>query len=74
MTPIAFVQAIVLAYERRGMSAASVLEQIQILPAALNNPASRITAWQMERISGLAMQELDDEALGWFSRRLPWGR
>ena len=27
----------------------------------------------MERISGLAMQELDDEALGWFSRRLPWG-
>ena len=27
----------------------------------------------MERISGIAMQELDDEALGWFSRRLPWG-
>ena len=27
----------------------------------------------MERISGAAMQELDDEALGWFSRRLPWG-
>ena len=73
MTPIAFVQAIVLAYERRGMCAASVLEQVQILPAALNHPASRITAWQMERISGLAMQELDDEALGWFSRRLPWG-
>ncbi len=27
----------------------------------------------MELISGAAMQELDDEALGWFSRRLPWG-
>jgi AraC-like DNA-binding protein len=27
----------------------------------------------MECISGAAMQELDDEALGWFSRRLPWG-
>jgi AraC-like DNA-binding protein len=27
----------------------------------------------METISGLAMQELDDEGLGWFSRRLPWG-
>ena len=27
----------------------------------------------MERISGIAMQQLDDEALGWFSRRLPWG-
>ena len=32
-----------------------------------------ITASQMETISGLAMQELDDEVLGWFSRRLPWG-
>ncbi len=27
----------------------------------------------MELISGAAMQQLDDEALGWFSRRLPWG-
>jgi AraC-like DNA-binding protein len=27
----------------------------------------------METLSGAAMQELDDEALGWFSRRLPWG-
>ena len=73
VTPIAFVQAIVLAYERRGMSPGNALAQAQIAPAALRNPASRITAWQMERISGLAMQELDDEALGWFSRRLPWG-
>jgi AraC-like DNA-binding protein len=27
----------------------------------------------MEQVSAAAMQELDDEALGWFSRRLPWG-
>jgi hypothetical protein len=27
----------------------------------------------METFSGLAMRALDDEALGWFSRRLPWG-
>ncbi|CAN5571230.1 AraC family transcriptional regulator [soil metagenome] len=73
MTPIAFVQGIVLAYARRGMNPASALAQAQIAPAALLDPASRITAWQMERISGVAMQELDDEALGWFSRRLPWG-
>ena len=73
VTPISFVQAIVLAYERRGMSPASALAQAQIAPAALHNPASRITAWQMERISSIAMHELDDEALGWFSRRLPWG-
>jgi hypothetical protein len=27
----------------------------------------------METFSGLAMRELDDEALGWFSRPLHWG-
>ncbi|WP_422583410.1 AraC family transcriptional regulator [Polaromonas sp.] len=73
MTPIAFIQAIMLAYARRGMNPASALAQAQIAPAALLDPVSRITAWQMERISGIAMQALDDEALGWFSRRLPWG-
>lgn len=73
VTPIAFVQAIVRAYAQRGMDPAGALAQAQIAPAALLNASSRITAWQMERISGLAMQELNDEALGWFSRRLPWG-
>ena len=73
ITPMAFVQAIVLTYERRGISPSDALAQAQIAPSALLDPASRITAWQMERISGIAMQELDDEALGWFSRRLPWG-
>ena len=73
LTPIAFVQAILRAYERRGMCPDNALAMAQIAPSALLDPASRITAWQMERISGLAMQELDDEALGWFSRRLPWG-
>jgi AraC-like DNA-binding protein len=73
VTPIAFVQAIVLAYQRRGLSPDQALAQAQITPSSVNNRASRITAWQMERISGAAMLELDDEALGWFSRCLPWG-
>ncbi|MEO5659850.1 MAG: AraC family transcriptional regulator [Polaromonas sp.] len=73
LTPIAFVQAIVQAYERRGLSPAHALMQAQIAPSALLDASARITAWQMERISGIAMQELGDEALGWFSRRLPWG-
>ena len=73
LTPIAFVQAIVVAYERRGISPSRALDLAQITPEILENPESRITAWQMERVSGAAMQELDDEALGWFSRRLPWG-
>jgi AraC-like DNA-binding protein len=73
VTPIAFVNAIVQAYKQRGKSPAQALELAQITPDLLVNPEARITATQMERISGAAMQELDDEGLGWFSRRLPWG-
>jgi len=73
LTPIAFVQAIVLAYERRGLDPSSALKQAQITPEALSDSATRVTALQFERISDAAMQELDDEGLGWFSRRLPWG-
>ena len=73
VTPIAFVQAIVAAYQRYGLDPRQALERAQIAPACLANPAARITAMQMELISGAAMQELDDEALGWFSRKLPWG-
>ncbi|WP_296446770.1 AraC family transcriptional regulator, partial [Rhodoferax sp. UBA5149] len=47
--------------------------QAQIAPELLKTPGACISALQMELISGAAMQELDDEALGWFSRRLPWG-
>jgi AraC-like DNA-binding protein len=72
-TPIAFVNAIVYAYKQRGLNPMRTLELAQIAPEILHNPQACITAAQMERISSLAMQELDDEALGWFSRRLPWG-
>jgi len=72
-TPIAFVLAIVAAYERYGVDPSAALHKAQIAPESLENSTARISAWQMEVISGTAMQELDDEALGWFSRRLPWG-
>ncbi|MFC4789308.1 MULTISPECIES: AraC family transcriptional regulator [Giesbergeria] len=72
-TPIAFVQAIVHALERAQIDPTPLLQQAQIAPAQLENPQSRITAWQFERLSDLAMRTLDDEALGWFERRLPWG-
>ena len=55
------------------MSPERALAQAQIAPQLLPDDSARITAWQMEQISDAAMQELDDEALGWFSRRLPWG-
>ncbi len=73
VTPMAFVHAILAAYQRYGLSPNQALRQAQIAPELLKDPQAGITTLQMEAISGAAMQELDDEGLGWFSRRLPWG-
>ena len=70
---MAFVQAIAQAYTQRGMDPLPALTEAQIAPDTLHHPEARITALQMEWLSATAMRELDDEALGWFSRRLPWG-
>ena len=72
-TPMAFIRSMVKAYERRGMDPAGALASAQITPEELRIPDARVTALQMEWMSAAAMRELDDEALGWFSRRLPWG-
>lgn len=72
-TPIAFIQAMVRAYRHRGMDPSGALAKAQIAPDLLNQPDARVTALQMEWMSEAAMRELDDEALGWFRRRLPWG-
>lgn len=73
LTPISLVKAMVLAYRQRGMDPAAALASALIDPARLDDPAGRITAAQMERVSEAAMRELDDEALGCFARPLPWG-
>ena len=73
VTPMAFAQAIVAAYRRRGRSADEALRSAQIAPTQLRQSGSRMTARQMEVLSAAAMQELDDEGLGAFSRPLPWG-
>ena len=72
-TPIAFVAAIVRAYQKRRMDPSEALRKAQIEPILLENPQARVTALQFEWLSEAAMRELDDEALGWFGRRLPWG-
>jgi len=72
-TPIAFVKAMLLAYHMYGQSPKEALKLAQITPALLRRRGSRITAAQLETFARTAMQQLDDEALGWFSRRLPWG-
>jgi AraC-like DNA-binding protein len=72
-TPMAFVQAIARAYALQQLAPDGALAAAQIAPADLQRPEARITALQMEWLSAAAMQALDDEALGWFSRPLPWG-
>ena len=73
VTPMAFARAIVAAYRRHGRDPAAALQLAQITPAQLNRGEGRISARQMEVLSAAAMQELDDEGLGAFGRRLPWG-
>ena len=72
-TPIALVRAVLMGFERYGADPAQALRRAQIAPALLHQPQARVTAAQFEQLCGAAMQQLDDEALGWFSRRLPWG-
>lgn len=70
---MAFVRSIVLAYDKYGVDPHDALRRARITPAQLRREGARIDADQLETISATAMQELDDEALGWFSRKLPWG-
>lgn len=70
---MAFARAIVAAYRQRRRTPDEALRAAQITPAQLRQAGGRMTARQMERLSATAMQELDDEGLGAFARRLPWG-
>lgn len=73
MTPAAFVRGVVAAYARYGRDPAEALSKGQVLSDVVGSNDGRVTAAQFEALAGHAMRELDDEALGWFSRRLPWG-
>jgi AraC-like DNA-binding protein len=70
---MAFVRAMVVAYDKYGIDPAKALRAAGIGATELRRMDAFITALQMETFSGYAMRELDDEALGWFRRRLPWG-
>lgn len=72
-TPVAFVNAVLLGYTKYGADPSMALREAQIAPNLLRDPIARVTATQFEVLCRAAMQQLDDEALGWFSRRLPWG-
>jgi len=73
MTPAAFVRGVVAAYALYGRDPAEALGKGQVTEDLVRSQDGRVTAAQFEALAGHAMRELDDEALGWFSRRLPWG-
>ena len=70
---MAFVRAVLLAYARRGLDPAEALRQAQITPDEISDIDGCVSPLQFERLCLAAMRELDDEAPGWFRRRLPWG-
>lgn len=72
-TPMAFVRAMLAGCERLQYDPSMALVDSQIAPTSLGSSVARITAAQMEKLSDRLMRDLDDEALGWFKRRLPWG-
>ncbi len=72
-TPMAFVHAVLLGLRRYGADPGPAMREAQISPSLLQQAAARVTAAQFETLCRVAMQQIDDEALGWFSRRLPWG-
>lgn len=72
-TPAAFVQAIAAGYARRGLDPAPALRAAGLSQALRTGTEGRVGIEAFESLSARAMRELDDEALGWFTRRLPWG-
>ena len=70
---MAFVEAVLLGYAKYGADPSEALREARIAPDLLRQAGARVTASQFEALCSVAMQQLDDEALGWFSRRLPWG-
>ena len=72
-TPMVFVRSILQALEQRSLPLEPALSSAQIAPSSVIQTGAKVTAAQFEALSAAAMQALDDEALGWFSRPLPWG-
>ncbi len=75
--PIAFVQGMLSGIRARGQAAPvdanAALEDAGIAPALLDAPGARVTAEQYVALFALLMERLDDEALGFLSRRLKRG-
>jgi AraC-like DNA-binding protein len=72
-TPVAFIRAMLRGYEKYGVDPSEALRVARIPLRTVRRAGACVTAKQFEVLTDFAMRQLDDEALGWFSRKLPWG-
>lgn len=68
-----FVLDILNVYARYNKNPAEALNRSNIDPQILTTQTAPIAMRQLITFSQLAMKDLDDEALGWFSKPMPWG-
>jgi AraC-like DNA-binding protein len=68
-----FGEAIVQAYRKYNKDPAAALAQVGVDLARRRAEQTRMTVEQYLSLATYTMRELDDEALGWFSRPMPWG-
>jgi AraC-like DNA-binding protein len=67
------VREILLAYARAGRDPAAALDRAAIAPEGADGQPVAVSMAQLQVFAQAAMRDLDDQALGWCSRPVPWG-
>lgn len=68
-----YIHAILQSYKKYGVDPIDSLKQANIDVGLMHRQKVSISMTQLNAFVGLAIRELDDEGLGWFSRPLPLG-